>query len=269
MRSLNQHKSHTKINSRCRASLSFIRDSSNGIMMSESTSEKSNCGPRATGFHFNEISDDIVEEQGHGILLENEDTVMSSQLESSFHSINQKRSRHPDFSREECEFLCSTTSFHLSQAQSRMLLDWVRNNHHKGSNITHTDPRTIQDALLGTFDEETLVVHDFHQDLDGPQYLEFASRNLCSVLKDLLANPEFCGQQYTRFHRHVDSNGRRVFGSLDTSDLYRILQERAGQGVSPVPVFMAIDGTVVLKGLHVRPIYGMSHSFNFLFHHLG
>ena len=62
-------------------------------------------------------------------------------------------------------------------------------------------------------------------------------------------NIRFAGQQYEHAEVKFKSSGARAYSAVNTVEVYEVGQMHAGEGVSPVPVFLSSDATLLSKKL--------------------
>ena len=241
--SFRKHQKQAKRNRKCRQSASFIYIS---CVEPESGQE----------LQFDHDRDDVGfdpdEDQERISEVDDEDEAE----QPSNHNGRKRFINRPEFSRDECEVLCIATRFNLSLKRGRKLLEFATCLEHNGSEIRYQNLEALRNEVLERFQSNPMESIDFYENLDGPQNVQVHFRNLYDLVKEILANPHYADRQYTKYREVRDYYGERIFSTLDTSDIFRIAQERVGPDVSPVLVFLAIDGSVVLKGMNVRPIYG-------------
>lgn len=86
----------------------------------------------------------------------------------------------------------------------------------------------------------------------------FYGRSLYETCKELLRNVRFAGSQYEQAEVMYDGLGKRKLGALNRGEMYESCQSLAGSIVSPVPVFLSSDTTVICKKMGGHPIIGES-----------
>ena len=95
---------------------------------------------------------------------------------------------------------------------------------------------------------------DFTEPLDGAQKMIFYFRSMYEACKELLRNARFAGSQYVEADTSMTPMGKRKLGELNRGTMYENCQFRAGAKVSPVPVFLSSDTTVICKKMGGHPI---------------
>lgn len=95
---------------------------------------------------------------------------------------------------------------------------------------------------------------DFTVRADGSQRMVFFFRSLYDAVKQLLRSSRFAGKQYTQFEKVYTSGQKRKFGAINRGEMYEISQAYAGPDVSPLPVFLSSDTTVICKKMGAHPI---------------
>ena len=74
------------------------------------------------------------------------------------------------------------------------------------------------------------------------------------AVKQLLRSSRFAGKQYTQFEKVYTPGQKRKFGAINRGEMYEICQAHAGPDVSPLPVFLSSDTTVICKTMGAHPI---------------
>jgi hypothetical protein len=101
---------------------------------------------------------------------------------------------------------------------------------------------------------------DFHEPLDGNQYLWLHRRRMLPTLISMLKDPMFAGAQYTRFKMMRGENGCRIYGSFGDGQWYQfadtIAQTKAigNEPVSVYPCIFSSDVTVGRKNVDLYPL---------------
>ena len=91
---------------------------------------------------------------------------------------------------------------------------------------------------------------------DGSQKLEFFTRNVENVIRELLADIRLAGNQHFEYKEYRNAAGKRIFAcDANGSVTFQIAQIHAGDGVVPVSLVLYIDGTFMKNGIPIRPIY--------------
>jgi hypothetical protein len=102
---------------------------------------------------------------------------------------------------------------------------------------------------------------DFSKPADGAQRMVFFFRSFYDAIKQLLCNARFKGRQYTEFEKVYSVRHKRQYGhygAINRSEMYEICQGHAGRDVSPLPVFLSSDATVICKHMGAHPIISES-----------
>jgi hypothetical protein len=79
-----------------------------------------------------------------------------------------------------------------------------------------------------------------------------------NAIKQLLCNARFKGWQYTEFEKVYSVGHKRQYGAINRSEMYETCQGHAGRDVSPLPVFLSSDATVICKHMGAYPIISKS-----------
>jgi hypothetical protein len=82
----------------------------------------------------------------------------------------------------------------------------------------------------------------------------FFYRSLYDAIKQLLRNARFKGRQYTEFEKVYSVGHKRQYGAINRGEMYETCQGLAGRDVSPLPVFLSSDATVICKHMGAHPI---------------
>jgi hypothetical protein len=99
---------------------------------------------------------------------------------------------------------------------------------------------------------------DFSEPADGAQRMIFFYRSLYDAVKQLLRSARLAGRQYTGFERVYSVGQKRKLGAINRGEMYEISQGYAGRDVSPLPVFLSSDATVICKKMGAHPIISES-----------
>jgi hypothetical protein len=103
------------------------------------------------------------------------------------------------------------------------------------------------------------VLHkDLSEPADGAQRLVFFYRSLYDAVKQLLRSARPAGKQYTGFEKVFFAGQKRKYGAINRGEMYEISQGYAGPDVSPLPVFLSSDATVMCKKMGAHPIISES-----------
>ena len=95
---------------------------------------------------------------------------------------------------------------------------------------------------------------DFSEPADGAQRMVFFFRSLYDAVKQLLRSARLAGRQYTEFEKVYSVGHKRKYGAINRGEMYEISQGHAGRDVSPLPVFLSSDATVICKKMGAHPI---------------
>ena len=160
------------------------------------------------------------------------------------------------FNRSEFEvFAHHTMGAGLSgAAQGDSLLLWATNPKFKGDRIRFMKMRTMRRKAVKLNIPDGVQQRDFTVRADGSQRMVFFFRSLYDAVKQLLRSSRFAGKQYTQFEKVYTSGQKRKFGAINRGEMYEISQAYAGPDVSPLPVFLSSDTTVICKKMGAHPI---------------
>ena len=161
----------------------------------------------------------------------------------------------PPFRREETEAFVSHVRSRQSEASGDRMLEWCSSPEYRSQNIRFRKTRTLSKKAIDAYIPEGIQRADFTEPLDGNQRLIFFFRCLYDAIKELLRNTRFAGRQYTHAEIKFNSTGGRVYSAFNTGEVYELAQLHAGDGVSPVPIFISSDGTMVSKKMGGHPIF--------------
>ena len=166
----------------------------------------------------------------------------------------QKSNSSHTFSREEFEVLASWTDPKRGERASKRMLQWAG---HPQYRPQHVRPLTMKALHKKAVDENVpdgCMREDFTEPLDGAQKMIFYFRSMYEACKELLRNARFAGSQYIEADTSMTPMGKRKLGELNRGTMYEKCQFRAGAKVSPVPVFLSSDTTVICKKMGGHPI---------------
>jgi hypothetical protein len=131
------------------------------------------------------------------------------------------------------------------------MLEWCTNPQYSAQHVRHNNVRSLSAKAIKEFVPDGVQSADFTEPLDGSQRLIFYFRCLYDAIKELLRNARFTGRQYTQAVIKLDAVGKRVYSAFNTGEVYEIAQVKAGPNVSPVPVFLSSDATLVDGGARI------------------
>ncbi len=95
-----------------------------------------------------------------------------------------------------------------------------------------------------------------HNDEDGPQISELFTRPAEKVLRKLIGDLRLAGHQHFAFHEYKDPHGSRLFaGDANRSVSFQLVQIKIGIDKFSVSIVLYIDGTLLKKGIPIRPVY--------------
>ncbi len=86
----------------------------------------------------------------------------------------------------------------------------------------------------------------------------FFYRSLYDAVKQLLRSARLAGKQHTQFEKVYSVGQKHKYGEINRSDMYETSQGYAGPDVSPLPVFLSSDATVICKKMGAHPIISES-----------
>ena len=125
---------------------------------------------------------------------------------------------------------------------------------YKGDRIRFMKMRTMRKKAVKLNIPDGVQERDFSEPADGCQRMVFFFRSLYDAVKQLLRSSRFAGKQYTEFERVYTPGQKRKLGAINRGEMYEISQEYAGPDVSPLPVFLSSDTTVICKKMGAHPI---------------
>ena len=168
---------------------------------------------------------------------------------------SRKRARAaPRFTREESEAFSSYTQSRVGEQHADRMLEWASNPKYRSRSLRYGSMHTLAEHAIHEFVPDGVMQADFTEALDGSQRLLFFWRCLYDAIKELLRNARFAGKQYTHAEFKYNSTGAHAFSAFNTGEVYELGQMHAGEGVSPVPIFLSSDATLVSKKLGGHPI---------------
>ena len=158
------------------------------------------------------------------------------------------------FSREETEAFVTYARSRVGEAHGDRMLEWCSSPEFRSRNVRVKRTRTLSKRAIGEHIPEGVKNANFTETLDGSQRLIFYFRCLYDAIKELLRNASFAGRQYTHAKIKYNSTGGRAYNAFNTGLVYELAQMHAGKDVSPVPIFLSSDATLLTKKLGGHPI---------------
>ena len=162
------------------------------------------------------------------------------------------------FNRSEFEVFAhhTTSAAHSGDSNGDRLLEWATNPNFKAERVRYVRMRTMGKQAVKLNMPGGVLRKDFSEPADGAQRMIFFYRSLYDAVKQLLRSVRLAGRQHTGFEKvYSDSAGqKRKYGAINRGDMYEISQGYAGPDVSPLPVFLSSDATVICKKMGAHPI---------------
>lgn len=164
------------------------------------------------------------------------------------------------FNRSEYEAFAhhTTSAQHSGDSNGDRLLEWATNPKFKGERIRYVRMRTMGRNAVKLNVPGGVLQKDLSEPADGAQRMVFFYRSLYDAVKQLLRSARLAGKQHTQFEKVYTVGQKRKYGEINRSDMYETCQGYAGPDVSPVPVFLSSDATVICKKMGAHPIISES-----------
>ena len=118
------------------------------------------------------------------------------------------------FTRAESEIFGTYSHTSMSRAAGDDLFQWACNEAYSYKDVRYGSMRSLTDAIRKKYVPHGVVSTNFHEPLDGNQYLWLHRRRMLPTLISMLKDPQFAGVQYTDFSIMRNENGCRIFGSF-------------------------------------------------------
>ena len=122
-------------------------------------------------------------------------------------------------------------------------------------------------AVLLNIPGGVLLQKDLSEPADGAQRMVFFYRSMYDAVKQLLRSARLAGRQYTGFEKVYSAGQKRKYGAINRGDMYEISPGYAGPDVSPLPMFLSSDATVICKKMGAHPIISESTNMCLLHKH--
>ena len=160
------------------------------------------------------------------------------------------------FNRSEFELFAThtTSAEHTGDAHGDRLLEWASHPKFRSDRIRYVKMRTMGKKAIKLNIPAGVLQKDFSEPADGAQRMVFFYRSLYDAIKQLLRSARFKGRQYTEFEKVYSVGHKRQYGAINRGEMYEICQGYAGRDVSPLPVFLSSDATVICKHMGAHPI---------------
>ena len=147
---------------------------------------------------------------------------------------------------------------HSGDSNGDRLLEWATNPKFKAERVRFVKMRTMGRKAVKLNIPGGVLQKDFSEPADGAQRMVFFFRSLYDAVKQLLRSARLAGKQHTGFEKVYSAGQKRKFGEINRGEMYEISQGYAGQDVSPLPVFLSSDATVICKKMGAHPIISES-----------
>ena len=159
------------------------------------------------------------------------------------------------FNRSELEVFAhhTTSAAHSGDAHGDRMLEWATNPKFRPDRIRYTKMKTMGKKAVRLNIPAGVMHKDFTEPADGCQRMVFFFRSMYDAVKELLRSPRFRGRQYTEFEKVYTAGNKRQYGAINRGTMYEIAQGYAGPDVSPIPVFLSSDTTVICKKMGAHP----------------
>lgn len=164
------------------------------------------------------------------------------------------------FNRSEFEVFAhhTTSAAHSGDSNGDRLLEWATNPKFKAERVRYVRMRTMGRKAVKLNIPGGVLQKDFSEPADGAQRMVFFYRSLYDAVKQLLRSARLAGRQYTGFEKVYSAGQKRKLGAINRGEMYEISQGYAGPDVSPLPVFLSSDATVICKKMGAHPIISES-----------
>jgi len=140
------------------------------------------------------------------------------------------------------------------------MLEWATNPKFRPDRIRYTKMKTMGKKAVRLNIPAGVMHKDFTEPADGCQRMVFFFRSMYDAVKELLRSPRFRGRQYTEFEKVYTAGNKRQYGAINRGTMYEIAQGYAGPDVSPIPVFLSSDTTVICKKMGAHPLICEYHT---------
>jgi hypothetical protein len=166
------------------------------------------------------------------------------------------------FNRSELEVFAhhTTSAAHSGDAHGDRMLEWATNPKFRPDRIRYTKMKTMGKKAVRLNIPAGVMHKDFTEPADGCQRMVFFFRSMYDAVKELLRSPRFRGRQYTEFEKVYTAGNKRQYGAINRGTMYEIAQGYAGPDVSPIPVFLSSDTTVICKKMGAHPLICEFHT---------
>jgi hypothetical protein len=136
------------------------------------------------------------------------------------------------------------------------MMEWATNLKFRADRVRFSKMKTMGQKAFKLNIPAGVMQRDFTEQADGCQRLVFFSRSIYDAIKELLRASRFRNKQYTEFEMCYSAGQarKRQYGSINRGEMYEICQGYAGPDVSPLPVFLSSDTTVICKSMSTHPI---------------
>ena len=168
--------------------------------------------------------------------------------------------KRPKFTRAESEIFGTYSHTSMSRAAGDDLFQWACNEAYSYKDVRYGSMRSLTDAIRKKYVPHGVVSTNFHEPLDGNQYLWLHRRRMLPTLISMLKDPQFAGVQYTDFAIMRNENGCRIFGSFQGGEWHEfahaVAQSKAidHEHVSVYSLIFSMDGTYGRKSVPLYPL---------------
>ena len=168
----------------------------------------------------------------------------------------QASNKQSPFNRSEFEVFAThtTSSAHTGDTHGDRLLEWATNKQFQTDRIRYVKMKTMGKKAVKLNIPAGVMQKDLSEPEDGCQRMVFFYRSLYDAAKQLLRCSRFRGRQYFEFEKACTAGRKRQYGAINRGEMYETCQGSAGADVSPLPVFLSSDATVICKNMGAHPI---------------
>ncbi len=152
----------------------------------------------------------------------------------------------------------TTSAAHSGDSNGDKLLEWVTNPNFKAERVRFVRMRTMGRKAVKLNIPGGVLEKDLSEPANGAQRMVFFYRSLYYAVKQLLRSARLAGKQHTGFERVYSAGQKRKYGAINRSEMYEISQGYKGPDVSPLPVLLSSDATVMCKKMGAHPIISES-----------
>ena len=143
----------------------------------------------------------------------------------------------------------------LRQEDGDALLKMLRDPRFQVNEIRTNSMRTLEDWAQKANDIQHWEIN-LKEECDGNQELVLFLRDIESVIRLIMQDPEYEGYVYMGYEHMTAADGQRTFDTVNSGLFFQINCHAVGAEHTLLALALFIDGSLVRQNIHVKPALG-------------